>query len=331
MKVVKIPQTKKNIYIDDNLVSLPRAMLATQMFAISKRVEELDIEVNDAFGYKFLRLKGVPLNLGIDFKLVVSIVKLLNESPTSNFVSMTFDHFYNFLDDKKSQPQNKNKTFIKRLDESAERISSLKIRVEDHFGRITHGSLFSVNIDPVTKMINIIANGIVRNLFEIDNNAIYNIDFRIYDKLELEYSRKLYMFYLTHNVAEENKLSIKMMKDSLSCVDMEDKKFNENVKHGNTELLARGFLESVKKGYDKGDARTVKRYLVTVNKALNKKARKEKEEQAKTEKEVNEYKKAADSKPVVVVKTQATIDFEKQVEESKAMFKELSDDPTQWF
>lgn len=320
MKVVKIAETKKNIYISKEFVSYPRSLLATHMFAIKDRAKEIVIERTDYEGYKSVKIMGKPLNLGIDFKLVAAAIKKINES-TNNVATITFKEFYSDVDFFNDQPQNNNKEFINRVDASCERIASIRVRIEDKLGRITHGALFTIGIDPVDNCIRIEANGIMKELFLIDTNAIYNIDFKTYSRLKKEYSKKLYMFYLTHNIGIENKFSIEMLKERLLCETMEDKFFNENVSDANDELVSVGFLEKAFKGYDKPNLRKVKRYHVFVNPALNKKAKTENTKKVKQEKEVKSYKEAVEAKPVEVKKTAASIQFEKDAEENKKTFK----------
>lgn len=345
MKVVKIKQTKKNIYIDRKFVSYPKSLLATAIFAIKNRVDELEVVDAAIDGYKSVTLKGKALNLGIDFTFVGAVLKKLNET-TDDVVYLTFNELYKDVDYTGSNPQNNNKVFAKRLDESAERIASLKLRIEDNLGRIYHGGLFSLFIDPNKKVIEVTANGIVRDLFQLDCNAIFNVNFEIYNSLKKEYAKKLYLFYLTHNVGEENQLSVEMMKDRLLCNDMEDKEFNRSVVEANEELIEKGqgFLVSAKKGYDSHDKRTVKRFIVKLDPKLNRNARRDinKEEEAKKETEVVKAKAEvkAEINRVEKPKTAATIELERSKELMKEMFKDIKvneekeidkDDPTTWF
>lgn len=247
VKAVRIAETQKTIFIEDDFVSAPKSLLSTSIFNIKGREKNIHIVKNDFLGYDRIEIKGKSLNLGLDFQLFTSILINFHENK-SHHITISVDDFYRRIDPNNEQPQNKNGIFIDRLQESAKRLMDLKMEIISKAGKFVYATLFpTVAADPLTKEIYVSINTDILNIFKIDANGIFNIDFKIYNQLNKEYSKALYLYYITNNANIINTFSVEKLKERLMCEEVDDKKFNFNVSEAHKELKAVGFLKYAEK------------------------------------------------------------------------------------
>ena len=247
-KVARIAGIDKNIFIEENFISSPKSFISTAMFNVKGRTEKLEIVKENYMGYNFFKLFGTPLNLGIDFQFFFSILLKYHET-NNNVVTLSTNDVYTRIDTDNTQAQNNNGVFIQRLRESALRIMDLKMEVSNDYNSFLLSTLFPTISVKADKTIHVVVNPMILEIFKVDCNAIYNINFNIYNKLKMEYSKALYLFYLTNNANLINTFSVEDLRDRLMCHDVEDKKFNFNVTKANNELRSDeiGFLKFAEK------------------------------------------------------------------------------------
>lgn len=323
MKAIKIKETDKAIFIDQNFVSSPKSLIASQIFNIRRKDEDgnyigLNISKKGCMGYDEYEITGEVLNTGLDFHLFITLMVEMHETGSNDFV-FDLDKLYKRVDPKRTNPQNNNIIFARRVKESSERLQSLKVTLRKAASFMSCVLFPTVAVDFIERTVSVSINTNFRTIFEIDHNAIYNIDFDIYNNLDAEYSKILYLFYLTNNKNLINKFSIAQLKERLMAEHVIDKKFNSKVTEANEELKSEkiGFLTHWNKFNANGD-RTVTHFEVST------KIKKEIADFGDKIPEPQEEVKQLNEKVKEVVKSQAALEMEKHIEQSRLMNEELN-------
>lgn len=336
-KTTRIAGIDKTIFIDEKFVSAPKSLISTAIFNVKGRTETLNITKENYMGYKFFKLLGTSLNLGIDFQFFFAIVLKYHETK-SNVVELNTNDIYKRIDPKNTQAQNNNGAFIKRLKDSAIRIMDLKMEVSNDNESFLLSTLFPTISVKADKSVYVVVNPLILDIFKIDSNALYNINFEIYNELDLDYSKALYLYHLSNNANIINKFSVEDLRDRLLCQDVEDKKFNFNVSKAHDELKDVGFLKYAEK------VTTRKKKVTHYEVSTKVKSKEEADELKKEIKEVKEKKvevkkvkepklvepkeiKVEQVKPAKpdVKKSLAAIEFEKTLLQSKLFKQQLGE------
>lgn len=230
-------ETFKKIFIQDDFLSVFRSLLATPLFSIKNKIEYLNIEEKDVFGYDKLTIKSESLNLGMDLNLFIFIIKETNKKE-SNFLNIDINEFYDFIDLRKD---NRSKATIERVSKSLSKLKTLNLGLEKKGNWML--SSFLNNAGIVDKNIVVEINETFNRIWNVERDQIYNINPKFINSLKFEYSKSLYNFYLCNNANDKNVFTIETLKKRLLCEEVSDKSFNANIRKAHNELKEKGFLK----------------------------------------------------------------------------------------
>lgn len=276
MQTVMIKETQKKIFVDEQFMSMFRSILISPVFSVRNKTKMINFVEENVSIYKKVECKGEPLNLTTDLPLFVFINKKKNLTSDFN-VKFKINEFYDFMDKKaddvsgKKNTSNRNNKRLTNLLNSMKKLKMMQFFIQDKLGNQIGTSLIGdFFYTKATRTIEVEIKPIFMRFYEIDCNNIQNIDFEIYNAINGEYAKGLYLYYISNNMLDVNTVSIETLKKRFLSEDMEDKKFNDEIKKANEELKSILFVTHYKKVYCEMNARKLTHFEYSIDVANKK-------------------------------------------------------------
>lgn len=295
MNILKKIITKEILY-KTNYLTYTKSMLHLPIFTTSKnKIEDtayhLIIPALD--GFKNINLRFPPLSIKNDFMVFSYILKLFYKNCDNNLdnpyeIEFSFNDLFDFYDIERRNRTAYSKTIVNSISKLS-RVNLTFIRNEQLF---ICNFIGSAELDLTKKRnykISIIPNFI--NFFKHDKNVLFNINLDIYKILEKDFSKILYLYYITnlHKIGKENVASfdrdlIFMRLQSAA----KDKKVLELIKEANQELIDKKLIKGY--SFSKSGNRITKINIVYLSKNANQAIEEAKQEEIKEEVKEEELK-----------------------------------------
>lgn len=244
--------TKKEIVYSSNYLSYTKSMLHLPIFTVSNESNDdlYVLKIDKLLGFKNIEFNFQKLSIKSDFMIFSYVLKLFYsncENEKSNIFEIDFDmnDFFDFYNVKR----NNRSSYTKTMTESIKRLSKINLSFERNDKTYICNFISSATIDHKSERNFKISLGEnFLNFFKHDADLIFNINIENYMKLEKDFSKILYLYYITNlhklskdNVASFDKEEIFVRLQSLSV----DKRKLQMIREANDELIKNGFI----KGY----------------------------------------------------------------------------------
>lgn len=239
-KYIKKEETSKKIFIENSFFSIYRSVLTLPIFNQKTNEKMLNIQIKDNSYYSNIIIKGECLNVTSDFSLFCFINLKSNINNSSEF-SFDLNDYYDFIDPKKENVNNRSH-IKKEVFKSLIKLRMLTVAFSIKNNSFICGFLNEGYLEENTCYVRMSSNS--KNFWSADNNNIYNIEFsKIYNVLNLDYSKVLYMLLISNNIRDLNTFSIDKLKVRFTAEKMENNKFLTNLRKAIKELMEIGFIE----------------------------------------------------------------------------------------
>ncbi|RTX11493.1 hypothetical protein DZA16_16215 [Pseudomonas aeruginosa] len=242
--------TKKEIVYSSNYLSYTKSMLHLPIFTVSNENSDdlYVLKIDKLLGFKNIEFNFPKLSIKSDFMIFSYVLKLFysNCDSEKNIFEIDFDmnDFFDFYNVKR----NNRSSYTKTMTESIKRLSKINLSFERNDKTYICNFISSATIDNKNeRKFQITLGKNFLNFFEHDPDLIFNINIENLMKLEKDFSKILYLYYITNlhklskeNVASFDKEEIFTRLQSLSV----DKRKLQMIREANEELIKNGFIKS---------------------------------------------------------------------------------------
>ncbi|HHJ1745515.1 TPA: hypothetical protein ACQGUJ_006379, partial [Pseudomonas aeruginosa] len=227
------------------------SMLHLPIFTVSNESSDdlYVLKIDKLLGFKNIEFNFPKLSIKSDFMIFSYVLKLFYSNCDSgkNIFEIDFDmnDFFDFYNVKR----NNRSSYTKTMTESIKRLSKINLSFERNDKTYICNFISSAAIDHKNeRKFQITLGKNFLNFFEHDPDLIFNINIENLMKLEKDFSKILYLYYVTnlHKLSKENVASFEKEEiftrlQSLSV----DKRKLQMIREANDELIKNGFI----KGY----------------------------------------------------------------------------------
>ncbi|HCF2990978.1 TPA: hypothetical protein NIB67_005107 [Pseudomonas aeruginosa] len=242
--------TKKEIVYSGNYLSYTKSMLHLPIFTVSNESSDdlYVLKIDKLLGFKNIEFNFPKLSIKSDFMIFSYVLKLFYSNCDSerNIFEVDFDmnDFFDFY----SVKRNNRSSYTKTMTESIKRLSKINLSFERNDKTYICNFISSATIDHKNeRKFQITLGKNFLNFFEHDPDLIFNINIENLMKLEKDFSKILYLYYVTnlHKLSKENVASFEKEEiftrlQSLSV----DKRKLQMIREANDELIKNGFIKS---------------------------------------------------------------------------------------
>lgn len=242
--------TKKEIVYSGNYLSYTKSMLHLPIFTVSNESSDdlYVLKIDKLLGFKNIEFNFPKLSIKSDFMIFSYVLKLFysNCDSEKNIFEVDFDmnDFFDFYNVKR----NNRSSYTKTMTESIKRLSKINLSFERNDKTYICNFISSATIDNKNeRKFQITLGKNFLNFFEHDPDLIFNISIENLMKLEKDFSKILYLYYITnlHKLSKENVASFEKEEiftrlQSLSV----DKRKLQMIREANDELIKNGFIKS---------------------------------------------------------------------------------------
>lgn len=242
--------TKKEIVYSGNYLSYTKSMLHLPIFTVSNESSDdlYVLKIDKLLGFKNIEFNFPKLSIKSDFMIFSYVLKLFYSNCESerNIFEVDFDmnDFFDFYNVKR----NNRSSYTKTMTESIKRLSKINLSFERNDKTYICNFISSATIDNKNeRKFQITLGKNFLNFFEHDPDLIFNISIENLMKLEKDFSKILYLYYITnlHKLSKENVASFEKEEiftrlQSLSV----DKRKLQMIREANDELIKNGFIKS---------------------------------------------------------------------------------------
>lgn len=241
----------KDLYCSQSSSPQPNSLIRMALFTPSSRVNKKDVREYDITvpirtieyfskeGFDTATIRGIPLNIQIDFKVWCGIVFAFSKyGLESNTIEMRFTEFADMCgyDSKRF-----NKRLRSQIEKSLDRIQDQKIRFrkKDSGKFVATGLLLKAYYDIEQDIIALVADEKLWELYSVDHQILVSLD--ILRKLpRAEVAQCLYLYFSS---LPEDPLPInyERMRKRLN-MNMADKEVNRQIRTAITKLEKLGYL-----------------------------------------------------------------------------------------
>lgn len=196
-----------------------------------------EVKVVDQFGYS-VEIKGVRLNMSVDFPIWSHIIKLVMENQT-NKIQMSYIDFAKILGYNR---KNLGSALKNRIKESLIRLRSQVIatdEIDDDDDDEIMGLLDNGTIKKKSQEVIVVVNKKIIDLYKSDRFKL--IDLGFYNDLDNEITKALFLYYENHgNTVYPIKLS--QIKSRMILVTKNEKEINRQIKNAHENLVKAKYL-----------------------------------------------------------------------------------------
>ncbi len=235
--------TKKEIEYKSSYLSYTKSMLHLPIFTVSKNVNrnnDYEILIDKFEGFRNIKLKFPGLSIKNDFMVFSFILRKFYKNCDNSIdnpfeISFDFNEFFDFFEIKRQNRSAYTETIVEVLS----RLSRINLSFIRGDVQYISNFLTEATIENKRKY-NVSISKSFLNLFRHDENLIFNIDLDKYKSLDKEFSKILYIYYITNThksnkdlVARFDISSIKTRLQSSSS----SHKFFEHLRAAHKELI----------------------------------------------------------------------------------------------
>lgn len=282
--------TKKEILFKDNYISYTKSMLHLPIFTVSTNINDdalYVLKIDRMDGFKNIEMQFPRLSIKNDFMVFSFILKLFYENCDNSLnnpflIDFKFNDFFDFFE----VQRNNRSSYAKSITKCLKRLSKLNMSFVRNDKTYICNFLSSVVIDNKNERDFKVSLGEnFLNFFQHDSELIFNINLDNYKSLEKDFSKILYLYYITnlHKMGKDNVVSFDkdLIFTRLQSVSVNKRKL-QLIREANQELIDKGLI----KGYSlsKSSNRITKINIVYLSKNANQaieEAKKEEKEKPK--------------------------------------------------
>lgn len=206
--------TKKEILYKENYVSYTKSMLHLPIFTVSKNIDKTvsyEIKIDKYEGFKNIVLVFPPLSIKNDFMVFTYIIKKFykncdNELDNPFEIDFSLNDFFDYFEVSRTNRSSYSKTIFEVL----KRLSRINLSFSREKKTYICNFLSSVVIsEKGDRFYNLEIGKNFLNLFKHDENLIFNLNLDNYKLLNKEFSKILYIYYITntHKVNKKNNVA----------------------------------------------------------------------------------------------------------------------------
>jgi hypothetical protein len=245
----------QNKYLPANIVPLPVFFVKAPVFTpasrnVNRKNEVRKVELNDYFGYSNVKIKGLPLNINMDFKILSYLLKL-RDNCDENILEVNILDFAEMLGNKRRAVSKSTK---RGMIESFERIVAQTITFsifkENNPKDISSSKISNLitNIDTCFDKgtIEVTFNKNIKDIY-LNDKFVQLLNMETFGSITGEVAKCLWLFYETNSKFVKFKRSHLLSR--LQLKQKENKEINRQIKKAHEELQWMGYL--TKYDYDK--------------------------------------------------------------------------------
>ena len=288
MNVIK-KITKKEILFKDNFLSYTKSMIHLPIFALSTDINNSDIytlHIDKMDGFKNINFEFPKLSINNDFMTFSYILKLFyenceNERDNPFLIDFNLNDFFDFF----GKARNNRSAATKAITLCVKRLSRLNMSFvrndKTYICNFISSAVIENNNERNFKIS--LGEGFL-NFFKHDTDLIFNINLDNYKALEKDFSKILYLYYITnlHKIGKDNVASFDrdLIFTRLQSA-AKDKKILELIREANQELVDKKLIKSF--SFSKSGNRITKINIVYLSKNVNEAIEEAKQEEKKEE------------------------------------------------
>lgn len=247
--------TKKEIMYKSNFLSYTKSMLHLPIFTITKNNNSsyiYEFNISSYEGFKNISLSFPPLSINNDFMVFSFILKTFYKNCDDNLNNpFEFEFSFNDFFDYFKVSRTNRSSYSKSISMTLKRLS--KINLSFCRGDTEYMCNFlssQVKSSKGSRFYNIVLDKNFLNLFKHDENLIFNLNLDNYNMLSKDFSKILYIYYITntHKIDKKNnvaKFDISSIYTRLQSSSENHKKL-ENIRIAHKELIDKGLIKGVK-------------------------------------------------------------------------------------
>lgn len=235
--------TKKEIEYKSSYLSYTKSMLHLPIFTVSKNVNrnnDYEILIDKFEGFRNIKLKFPGLSIKNDFMVFSFILRKFYKNCDNSLenpfqINFDFNEFFDFFEVKRQNRSAYTNTIIEVLGRLS-RINLSFVRGDNQY----ISNFLTEAIIEKRRNYKVSISKSFLNLFKHDENLLFNIDLDKYKSLDKEFSKILYIYYITNThksnkdlVARFDISSIKTRLQSSSS----NHKFFEHLRAAHKELI----------------------------------------------------------------------------------------------
>ena len=206
--------TKKEILYKSNYISYTKSMLHLPIFTVSKNIDKsvsYEFKIDQYEGFKNIVLMFPPLSIKNDFMVFTYIIKKFykncdNELNNPFEICFSLNDFFDYF-----EMDRKNRTAYSRtVFEVLKRLSRINLSFSRDNKEYICNFLSSVVVsEKGNRFYNLEIGKNFLNLFKHDENLIFNLNLDNYKLLDKEFSKILYIYYITntHKIDKKNNVA----------------------------------------------------------------------------------------------------------------------------
>lgn len=203
--------TKKEILFRDNFLSYTKSMLHLPIFTVSTNINDDDLyvlKIDKMEGFKDIELNFPRLSIKNDFMTFSFILKLFYENCEKEkanpfLIDFSLNDYFDFFE----VVRNNRSSYAKTITDCIKRLSKLNMSFVRNDKTYICNFLSSATINSRgERQFQISLGENFLNFFKHDTDLIFNINLDNYKSLEKEFSKILYLYYITnlHKASKEN-------------------------------------------------------------------------------------------------------------------------------
>ncbi|HFX0486580.1 TPA: hypothetical protein ACIDXN_003662 [Pseudomonas aeruginosa] len=243
--------TKKEIEYKSSYLSYTKSMLHLPIFTVSKNVNkdrDYEIIIDKFEGFRNIKLKFPGLSIKNDFMVFSFILRKFYKNCDNSIenpfqINFDFNEFFDFFEVKRQNRSAYTDTIIEVLG----RLSRINLSFVRGDNQYISNFLTEAVIEKRRNYKVSISKSFL-NLFKHDENLLFNIDLDKYKSLDKEFSKILYIYYITNThkanincVARFDISSIKIRLQSSSS----SHKFFEHLRAAHKELIDNKMIKEI--------------------------------------------------------------------------------------
>lgn len=285
--------TNKEILFKDNYISYTKSMIHLPIFCVSSgKAADADdlytLKLSKFEGFKDIKFRFPLLSIKTDFMIFTYVIKIFYENCENGaenpyLIDFYFKDFYDYF----KIVRNNRFSFSKTIDASIEKLADIKLTFDR--GDIKYFCNF-INLATIDKKqkrkYHFELQKEFLGFFKHDPDLIFNINIDNYIMLDKDFSKILYLFYITniHKIGKDNVASFDrdLIFTRLQSASKTDKKILELIREANQELIDKKLIKGF--SFSKSGNRITKINIKYFSKNANEAIEEAKQEEQKEEK-----------------------------------------------